>query len=145
VKHSLTNTSSITDGRMLRSYTVASIESYRSIHNLRLASFHVTKLLQDRFSIVTGRYSMALFDDAFSGWGTTVLIGVGVAIAAPVLFPTVGAVIRPVTKGLIKGGLYIADSLKEIVAEGSEQLSDLVAEVKAERAAAAATATTTGQ
>lgn len=81
---------------------------------------------------------MASLDDLFSGWGTTVLIGVGVALAAPALIPAVGAVIRPVAKGLIKGGLYIADSLQEIVAEGGEQLSDLIAEVQAERAAAAA-------
>jgi hypothetical protein len=79
---------------------------------------------------------MAALDDLFSGWGTTVLIGLGVALAAPTLLPTVEAVIRPVAKGLIKGGLYIADSLQELVAEGSEQVSDLVAEVKAERAAA---------
>jgi hypothetical protein len=88
---------------------------------------------------------MALLDDVFSGWGTTVLIGIGVALAAPALLPAVGEVIRPVAKGLIKGGLYVADSLQEIVAEGSEQFSDLIAEVKAERSAAAtvAAATTT--
>ena len=81
---------------------------------------------------------MALIDDLFSGWGTTVLIGVGVALAAPALLPAVGTVIRPVAKGLIKGGLYIADSLQEMIAEGGEQFSDLIAEVKAERSAAAA-------
>jgi hypothetical protein len=75
---------------------------------------------------------MALLDGVFSGWGATVLIGVGVAIAAPVLLPAVGAVIRPVAKGLIKGGLLLADSLQELVAEGQEQLSDLVAEARAE-------------
>ncbi len=85
---------------------------------------------------------MALFDDVFSGWGTTVAIGIGVALVAPTLLPVVGGVIRPVAKGLIKGGLYIADSLQEIVAEGSEQFSDLIAEVKAERSTAAAATTT---
>ena len=78
---------------------------------------------------------MASLDDLFSGWGTTVLIGVGVALAAPVLLPVVGAVARPVAKGLIKGSLYLVDSLQEVVAESGEQLSDLIAEVKAERAA----------
>jgi len=78
---------------------------------------------------------MASLDDLFSGWGTTVLIGVGVALAAPALLPVVGAVVRPVAKGLIKGGLALADTLQEVVAESGEQLSDLVAEVKAERAA----------
>jgi hypothetical protein len=82
---------------------------------------------------------MAWLDDALSGWGTTVLIGVGVAIAAPVLLPAVGAVIRPVAKGLIKGGLHVADSLKEMVAEGGEQISDLVAEAKAEYTASTST------
>ena len=81
---------------------------------------------------------MALIDDVFSGWGTTVAIGVSVALVAPALLPAVGGVIRPVAKGLIKGGLYIADSLQELVAEGSEQFGDLIAEVKAERSAAAA-------
>jgi Protein of unknown function (DUF5132) len=84
---------------------------------------------------------VALLDDVFSGWGTTVLIGVGVALAAPVLLPAAGAVVRPVAKGLIKGGLFVVDSMKELLAEGQEQLSDLVAEARAEYAAGA-TATT---
>ena len=74
---------------------------------------------------------MGWLDDALSGWGTTVLVGIGVAVAAPILLPAVGAVIRPVTKGLIKGGLALADSLQEVIAEGGEQLSDLIAEVQA--------------
>jgi hypothetical protein len=80
---------------------------------------------------------MALLDDVLPGWGTAVLIGVGVALAAPVLLPAAGAIVRPVAKGLIKGGLFVADSLKELVAEGQEQLSDLVAEARAEYAAGA--------
>lgn len=86
---------------------------------------------------------MALLEDTLGSLGTAVLIGVGAALVAPVLFPAAGAVLRPVAKGLIKGGLYLVDATQEILAEGSEQLSDLVAEVKAERAAAAASATTT--
>jgi len=89
---------------------------------------------------------MALLDDVFSGWGTTVLIGVGVALAAPVLLPATGAVVRPVAKGLIKGGLFVVDSMKELLVEGQEQLSDLVAEARAEYAAGAtATTTSAGQ
>ena len=87
---------------------------------------------------------MALLDDVLSGWGTTVLVGVGVALAAPVLLPAAGAVIRPVAKGLIKGGLFVADSLKELMAEGGEQLSDLVAEARAEYSAGTTTQATTG-
>jgi predicted tellurium resistance membrane protein TerC len=84
---------------------------------------------------------MALLEDTLGSLGTAVLLGVGAALVAPVLFPAAGAVLRPVAKGLIKGGLYLVDTAQEILAEGSEQLSDLVAEVKAERAAAATTQT----
>ncbi len=82
---------------------------------------------------------MALLDDAFSGWGGSILIGVGAALAAPALLPAVAAVVRPAAKGLIKGGLFVVDSLKELVAEGGEQLSDLVAEARAEYSASTAT------
>ena len=89
---------------------------------------------------------MALFDDLLAGWGPTVLIGAGVALAAPILLPAVGAVVRPVAKGFIKGCLYLVDTVKEVVAEGGEQLSDLVAEARAEyTAGAAVSAATTEQ
>jgi hypothetical protein len=78
---------------------------------------------------------MALLDDVFSGWGTTVLVGVGVALIAPALLPAAGAVVRPVAKELIKGGLFVVDSMPELLAEGQEQLSDLTAEARAEYAA----------
>ena len=77
---------------------------------------------------------MASFDSLFSEWGTTVLVGVGVSLAAPVLLPVVGAVMRPIAKEFIKGGLYITDAVQGVMAEGSERFSDLVAEVKTERA-----------
>lgn len=83
---------------------------------------------------------MALLDDVLSGWSSTVLIGVGVALAAPILLPAAGAIVRPVAKGLIKGGLFVADSLKELVSEGQEQLSDLVAEARSEYQASASSA-----
>ena len=82
---------------------------------------------------------MALLEDTLGSLGTAVLIGVGAALVAPTLLPAAGAVLRPVAKGLIKGGLYLVDATQELIAEGSEQLSDLVAEVQAERAAAETT------
>jgi len=81
---------------------------------------------------------MAIWDDALKGSVPTLLIGVGVALAAPILLPAAAAGLRPLTKTLIKGGLYVADSVKELMAEASEQLSDMVAEVKAEQTAEAA-------
>lgn len=79
---------------------------------------------------------MAIFDETFSEWGTTILIGAGVVLAVPILFPAAGVALRPVVKMLIEGGLALVDSLQEAIEEGREQFGDLVAEVQAERAAA---------
>ena len=86
---------------------------------------------------------MALLNDAFSSLGGAVLIGISAALVAPVLLPAAGAILRPVAKGVIKGGFYLADTLQEVIAEGSEQLSDLMAEVQAERATSVETTTQT--
>jgi hypothetical protein len=64
--------------------------------------------------------------------------GVGVALTAPILLPAVAAGGRPLAKTLIKGCLAVAETVQEVVAEAGEQLTDLVAEVQAERAAGAA-------
>jgi hypothetical protein len=79
---------------------------------------------------------MALFNGVLNGWGPTLLIGVGVAVAAPILLPAVAAGGRPLARTLIKGGLAVAETVQGVVTEVGEQLSDLVAEVQAERAAA---------
>src|SRR5258708_25716898 len=78
------------------------------------------------------RCTMALVDGMLNGWGSTALAGVGVVIAAPLLLSVVGAVVRSVAKELIKGSLWVVDSLQEMAAEGGGQLSDLVAEARAE-------------
>jgi hypothetical protein len=77
---------------------------------------------------------MALFDDMLKGGVPGVLLGVGVALAAPILLPAAAAGARPLAKALIKGGLAVAETVREVVAEAGEQLSDLVAEVQTERA-----------
>lgn len=88
---------------------------------------------------------MALFNGVLNGWVPSVLIGVGVALAAPVLLPAAAAGARPLAKTLIKGYLAVAATVQEVVAEAGEQLSDLVAEVQMEQAAGAAAATTDGR
>jgi hypothetical protein len=75
---------------------------------------------------------MALWDDMFKGFGPSLLIGVGIALVAPVLLPAVASLVRPLAKGVVKGGLTLADKAKEFAAEAGEQVSDLVAEAKAE-------------
>ena len=76
---------------------------------------------------------MALFDDLLKGGVPGMLLGVGVALVAPVLLPAAATGARPLAKALIRGGLAVADTVREAVAEAGEQLSDLVAEVQAER------------
>jgi hypothetical protein len=77
---------------------------------------------------------MALIEDMFKGGVPGILVGIGVALAAPILLPAAATGVRPLAKALIKGALVMADSVKEVVAEAGEQVSDLVAEVQAERA-----------
>ena len=75
---------------------------------------------------------MAWFDEVLGGWGGTALARLGVVVAVPLVLPLVGAVVRPVAKVAVKGGLFVVDSVRELVAEGSEQFSDVVAEARAE-------------
>ena len=78
---------------------------------------------------------MALKDDGVKSAVPSILLVLGVAMAAPIVLPAVAAVSRPLAKALIKGYLVLADTIKEFAAESGEQVSDLVAEVKAEREA----------
>lgn len=82
---------------------------------------------------------MDFLKNAFKGSLTNILIVAGVAMVAPVVLPAVLSMARPVVKGLIKGGMALADKAQEFVAETGEQISDLMAEVRVERAAGAET------
>lgn len=64
-----------------------------------------------------------------------ILAVLGVALAAPLVLPTVAALSRPLAKSLIKGFLALTDTVKEYTAEAGETISDLMAEAKAEHAA----------
>ena len=77
---------------------------------------------------------MALLDDMLKGGLPGMLVGIGVALVAPVLLPAAATGVRPLAKTLIKGGLIVAETVREVVAEAGEQLSDLVAEVQEEGA-----------
>ena len=84
---------------------------------------------------------MAIFDDGLKGAAPSILVVLGVALAAPVVLPAVAAVSRPLAKTLIKGYLTLADTVKEYAAEAGEQISDLMAECQSERAETATEAT----
>ena len=80
---------------------------------------------------------MGLFDDGLKSSVPSILVVLGVALAAPIVLPAVAAVSRPLAKALIKGYLVLADTVKEFAAEAGEQISDLMAEVQAESGLAA--------
>jgi hypothetical protein len=75
---------------------------------------------------------MGLFDNGLKFSVPGILAGLGVALAAPVVLPAVAAASRPLAKSLIRGYLVLADTVKEVAAETGEQISDMVAEAKAE-------------
>jgi hypothetical protein len=62
-----------------------------------------------------------------------ILVGVGAAVAAPVVIPAIAGVARPLVKGAVRGILALSDQVTELFAEVGEQWSDLVAEARAER------------
>jgi hypothetical protein len=71
---------------------------------------------------------------------SNLLIGAAVIVLAPVVVPAVLTGMRPVAKTLVKGGVMAYDKTREMVAEVGEQMSDLVAEARAELTAPAAAA-----
>jgi galactitol-specific phosphotransferase system IIC component len=76
--------------------------------------------------------AMAWYDNVVKFSWPNALVAVGVVVLAPVLLPVVGVVLRPVVKGAIKAGLTVKDMAVGFVTEAGEQVSDLVAEAKAE-------------
>jgi hypothetical protein len=60
------------------------------------------------------------------------LIGIA-AMLAPNFLPKLGSGLRPLLKGAVRAGYALVDRTKETVAEASEQLQDIVAEVKSEQ------------
>jgi len=88
---------------------------------------------------------VGLFDEGLKGSTGSILVILGVALAAPIVLHAVASVSRPLAKSLIRGYLALADTVKEFAAEAQEQVSDLVAEVKAERTASMATEAATAK
>jgi len=80
---------------------------------------------------------MAVLDKGLKSAVPSILVVLGVALAAPIVLPAVAAVSRPLAKTLIRGYLTLSDMAKEFAAEAGEQISDLMAEVQSEREASA--------
>ena len=74
---------------------------------------------------------MALLEGSVKGWGG-IVVGFGAALLAPAILPATRATVRPLLKVLVKGALFVGDQVRGIVSEATEQVNDLVAEVRAE-------------
>jgi hypothetical protein len=61
------------------------------------------------------------------------IIGAG-AILLGKLFPELNGYVRPMIKGVVRAGFSASQKVREVMAETSEQVQDLVAEVKQEQA-----------
>jgi hypothetical protein len=73
---------------------------------------------------------MALIEDVFKGNAVTgVAIGVAALVLGPTLLPTVGRVLRPAAKTVIKGGIML---YRETVTAVGELTTGLVEEAKRE-------------
>jgi len=73
---------------------------------------------------------MALIEDIFKGnLATGLAVGVGAIIFGPTVIQTVGSILRPAAKTLIKGSMIF---YRETLGEIGEIASDLVAEARAE-------------
>jgi hypothetical protein len=74
--------------------------------------------------------SVALIDDMFKGnLAAGLAIGVGAIILGPTAIRTIGSILRPAAKTLIKGGMVF---YRETLSELGEMATDLVAEARAE-------------
>jgi hypothetical protein len=62
----------------------------------------------------------------------SVAMGAGVVLLAPVVIPVVGAILKPVAKALIKGGIMAYEGAKVSIAETKETIEDIAAEAKAD-------------
>jgi hypothetical protein len=74
---------------------------------------------------------MALFEDVMLDSVTSsALIGLGLVVAAPVLLPVVGAVVRPVVRLAIQSGMAAYDAAATLVTTAGEEVNQMVAEAR---------------
>jgi hypothetical protein len=63
---------------------------------------------------------------------SSLAIGAGVVLLAPIVVPVIGSVLKPMAKAVIKGGLLAYEGAKVSIAETKETLEDIAAEAKSE-------------
>lgn len=73
---------------------------------------------------------MKIFNGGLSAG--SLAVGAGVVLLTPVVLPVIGAILKPITKAVIKGSLIAYEEVKVSIAETKEALEDITAEAKAE-------------
>lgn len=63
---------------------------------------------------------------------SSLAVGAGVVLLAPVVIPVLGSIVKPMAKAVIKGGLLAYEGAKVTIAESKETIEDLAAEAKSE-------------
>jgi hypothetical protein len=63
---------------------------------------------------------------------SSLAIGAGIVLLAPIVIPMIGAVLKPMVKALIKGSLIAYEGARVSIAEAKETIEDLAAEAKSE-------------
>ncbi|WP_447984053.1 DUF5132 domain-containing protein [Nitrospira sp. Nam74] len=75
---------------------------------------------------------MSLWEDMSKSVFTSPILVIGAVLVAPTLVPALGSALRPLAKAVVKAGVTVYDSAKDFVAEAGEEMSDMVAEARAE-------------
>jgi|SRR5918996_5844801 hypothetical protein len=84
---------------------------------------------------------MALIEESFQGW-TGGLVGVGIGLVAPALFPILGTATRFLAKEGIKTYFAVADAMKGAVTETSAKPSNQAVRAQDKRDATAVSSKT---
>ena len=87
---------------------------------------------------------MGLIEDAFEGGPSRVILGLGLAVAAPVVLPAVASGVRPIAKIAVRGWLAVTGGMQGFASKTREHMGDLVAEVRSERGDGDRAASTAG-
>jgi len=62
-----------------------------------------------------------MFKDLLKGSGTGLLVGVGVALLAPIVVPALAKAARPLAKALLHGYFDLVDELKSLAADDDKK------------------------
>lgn len=75
---------------------------------------------------------MSLWEDMSKSVFSSPILVVGAVLMAPTLVPALGSALRPLAKVVVKTGITLYDSAKELMAEAGEEINDMVAEARTE-------------